>query len=102
MLAIGAHAEPRGPCEILLATARCAVRAGVVHADIEQVHTGAIFVIEPADVGTRTVSLDHHGNAVELVTRGVKDVSHYTGAPQNLSNAAVRFAAISFGERPSI
>lgn len=100
MLPIGTNAEPGGPIEIVLTPT---TEACVVHADIEEVDARLILVIEAAHVGLRAVGLDHDGDAVKLVMPGMKDVTHdQTVAPQYLSKAAVRFAAMSCGDRPSI
>ena len=100
MLAISADSEALRALEILFPRAG---DGGVVQADVQQVHAGAVFVIEAADVGAGSVGFHHDSDAVQLVMAGMKDVTHrQTVAAQYLSNAAVRFAAMSCGDRPSI
>ena len=81
--------------------------AGVVHADVVQVHAALVLAVEAAHVGRGAVRLEHDRDAVQLLMAWMKDVSRHrlpaqTVAPQWRSNAAVRSAAIDCGERPSI
>ena len=74
----------------------------VVHAHVEQMHTGLVLRVEPADIGQRAAGLDHHGDPVQLVVSRVKDVPAQTAAPKCLSNALTSSPAITWGLRPSI
>jgi hypothetical protein len=71
----------------------------VMNPNVEHVDAVLILGIEASDVRPRAPGLDDHGDPVELGVSWMKDVSRhmsrYTAAPQNLSKAAVRSAAMA-------
>src|SRR5687768_4758917 len=99
MRPLGSDPEFRAPTHVLVL--RPAGRR-VVHADVEQVHARLVLRVEPADIGHRAAGFDHHGDAVQLVVPGVKDVPAQTAAPKCFSNALTNSPAITWGLRPSI
>jgi hypothetical protein len=101
VLAIGAHAKPRAPAHEVLA---CSTRRGIVYADIEQMHAGVVFGVEPADVCHRARGLHHDGDAVELVMALMKDLPAQAAAPapKCRSKAFTRSPAMDCGLLPSI
>src|SRR5512133_3487602 len=66
---------------------------GIVHADVVHVHAALILTVESAHVHLRVVRLEHHGDAVQLVTVLVEHApghTPYTATPKWRSKAAVK------------
>jgi hypothetical protein len=79
-------------------------RGRFVGSGVQNVDPPPILSVKSADIGKLTVGLDNYSDPVKRLVAWVKDVSSHTqtAAPQYLSNAVVRSAAITWGERPSI
>ena len=101
MLMIGSDTVPGTLAHVLVSGAS---RRAIVHPDIKHVHAARVFAVVPPDVRQWSIGLDYNGNPMQLRVARVKYVPGHqaTAAPKNRSNAAVRSAAIAWGDRPSI
>ena len=97
LLPIRPDAELQAPAdELVLGSPVPLVNPHVQHPD-----AALIFGVEAAHESFPAVRFQHDRDAVQLVVAGMKDVTH-TAAAKCRSKAAVRSAAIAWGERPSI
>lgn len=72
-------------------------RIRLEHGDVVQHHTAGPLLVVPADVDPSGLSLDDHGNAVELLVSGMEDRAAHVARSgvQCCSKAVNRSAAIA-------